>query len=107
MIAARSDGAVWTDSMTEKDLSQAIVDEARTLGWLVYRVWNSQHSPAGFPDLVLLHPKTGRRLVFELKTVKGKVSDAQREWLTAFSECGILSAVIRPCDRDFVREVLR
>jgi hypothetical protein len=99
--------AVWTDSMEERDLQVAIVQEAKQLGWMCFHQWNSKHSPAGFPDLFLVHPATGRRLALELKTATGKVSIEQRDWLAALSQCGIPTAVVRPCDRDAVREWLR
>ena len=69
--------ATYQDAMTpdeynntteEKDLQAAIVAEAKALGWKVHSVWNSQHSPAGWPDLFLVQPQTGRRLALELKT---------------------------------------
>jgi hypothetical protein len=99
--------AIFTDSMTERQLQDAIVSEAKLLGWKVHSVWNSQHSPAGWPDLFLLHPQTGRRLALELKSAKGKVSIEQEQWLSALAVCGIPAMVIRPCDRDAVREWLR
>ena len=99
--------ATYQDAMTERQLQDAIVSEAKLLGWLVYHTWNSEHSPAGFPDLFLVHPQTGRRLALELKTAKGKVSIEQEQWLSALAVCGIPAMVIRPCDRDVVREWLR
>lgn len=38
----------------EKELRQCVVDTARLYQWLVYWTHRSEHSPAGFPDLVLL-----------------------------------------------------
>lgn len=55
------------------------------MGWMVYWTWNSLHSPAGFPDLVLVGPGWGRTIFAELKTERGTVSAAQREWLRALS----------------------
>lgn len=67
--------------MTEKQLQAAIVKTARLLGWRVYHTYDSRRSEPGFPDLSMVK---GDRLVFaELKTEKGKVSDAQAEWLDA------------------------
>ena len=40
--------------MTEKELSQNIVNEAKNLGWLVNRPWLSKFSPAGYPDLTMV-----------------------------------------------------
>lgn len=42
----------------EKELRQCVVDTARLFGWLVYWTHRSEHSPAGFPDLVLLRNRS-------------------------------------------------
>lgn len=102
-----SDVTTYTNSMTEKELQEAIIKEARTLGWLVYHTFDARRSEEGFPDLILLHETTGRRLALEVKTAKGRVSAAQQDWLRAFVNCGIPAAVVRPCDRDHLREWLR
>lgn len=63
-------------------------------GWMVYHTYDSRRSDAGFPDLVMVR---GGRIIFaELKYDKGyadwddrkpkrrgKISDAQQEWLDA------------------------
>ena len=72
--------------MSEKQLSQNVMDMARSLGWMTYRTWNSQRSPAGYPDLTLIHADTGRVIWAELKTMTGRVSPAQIEWLGALRE---------------------
>lgn len=64
---------------TEKQFAQQVVDLAKMLGWRVYRTWLPIHSPAGFPDLVLVRPP---RLIFaELKSSEGKTTPKQDEWL--------------------------
>ena len=56
--------------MTEKELDAAVGKLCRLYGWRRYHTYRSKHSPAGFPDEVLLRPP---RLVFaELKSEKGK-----------------------------------
>ena len=85
------------EPMTERKLSQNIVDEARNLGWLVNRPWLSIHSPKGFPDLVLT--RGGMIAFWELKSEKGRVSEAQQEWLDALALVpGIDVRVVRPDD---------
>ena len=70
--------------VTEKAFSQQVVDFARLRGWKVYRTWNSVHSPAGFPDLVLAR---GKRLIHvELKAEKGQLSTPQRDWLLSLAD---------------------
>lgn len=70
--------------MTEAQLQDAIVTTARLLGWLVYHTFDSRHSAAGFPDLVLVRRD---RLIFaELKSEKGRLSRDQDAWLAALQD---------------------
>lgn len=65
--------------LTERDFTTQIRELATLLHWRRYHTWLAKHSPAGFPDEVLVRPP---RLIFaELKTDVGKVSPAQAEWL--------------------------
>ena len=65
--------------LTEKDLDAAVAKLCRLYGWRRYHTYRSKHSPAGFPDLVLVKPP---RLIFaELKSDDGEVSAEQAEWL--------------------------
>lgn len=75
---------------TEKDFTSRVRVEAESAGWqLVYHTWNSRHSAAGFPDLVMVK---GKRLIFaELKMnlprkPKGKLSSHQEEWLEGLAQ---------------------
>ena len=88
---------------------QQVIPLARMLGWLVYFTWKSFHSPAGFPDLVLVK---GKRLIFaELKTDDGKFSPAQLTWLAALEwvardNQAIEVYVWRPSDLEHIKELL-
>lgn len=74
--------------MTEAQLQEAIVQAAKPLGWLVYHTFDSRHSAAGFPDLVLVR---GRRIIFaELKDAKRKADLEQLEWLFRLERVGDL-----------------
>ena len=65
--------------MTERELQNAVLELAGYLGWLTYHTYDSRRSNAGFPDLALVRP--GRLIFAELKSAKGKVSDAQVRWI--------------------------
>lgn len=85
------------DSMSEADFQQAVVDLARIRGWLAFHVHDSRRGlGAGFPDLVLLHERTGELLFVELKTSSGRVSMAQQTWLDALQRGGHDARVWRP-----------
>ena len=72
-----------TGEMTEKQFQSHIVHFAKTRGWLVYHTHDSRRSEPGFPDLVLVR---GRVLFRELKTDKGKISPAQKEWAASLEQ---------------------
>jgi len=52
---------------------------------------------AGFPDLVLVG---GRVLYRELKSMRGRTSDAQSAWLASLRAAGADACVWRPSDWD-------
>ena len=91
--------------ITEREFAGGIVQQAKALGWLVGFVWNSKHSPAGFPDLTMVWPP---RVIFaELKRMKGKTSVHQEQWLHELRDCpGVETYLWRPSDRDQIDEVL-
>ncbi len=93
--------------MTEKQLMQAVIEAASWRHYKIYHTHDSRRSDPGFPDLILLRERDGRRFAIELKTERGKVSPAQVDWLAAFSTCGIPAFVVRPRDLDWLLETLR
>lgn len=68
------------------------------------RVATHYEGHGGFPDIVAVHPNTGKILVFELKVElpsRGVVSEDQQTWLDAFAlacEASVASGVWRPSD---------
>ena len=92
-----------------------VVDVAHLAGWeaahfrpaLVRGVYRTpcQYDAVGFPDLFLLHPRSGDRLALELKiwerrnagTVEARM--AQARWINNLELCGIDAAMLT--DRDF------
>lgn len=90
----------------ERDWREQVVEAAKLAGWVCYWTWNSVHSPAGMPDLILCKPPM---LVFaELKTETGKVTDSQKCWLELLSQAtDVRSTIWRPSDWPDVLEVLQ
>ncbi len=74
--------AVLEDNTTEAHMYAALRSAARIGGWALYHTWRSDHSEAGFPDILAI--RGGELLVFECKTRTGKVRAAQVDWLEAF-----------------------
>lgn len=82
---------------SEAELQSAIVELARTLGYLAYHTYDSRRSVEGFPDLVLAHERTAALVMWELKREDGPVSDPQRRWLHALRLVDSVG-VVRPSD---------
>jgi hypothetical protein len=88
---------------TEKDWSKQVAQLALQLGWRRYHTFRSERSQPGFPDETLVRDRV---IFLELKTETGKVSDAQRSWLTALLDAGAEAYVARPRDLEFLAYVL-
>lgn len=86
---------VTVPSLSEKDWQWTIVDYARHNGWREYHTLRSQGSTSGWPDLVLV--RDDELLIVEVKTQKGRVSPAQREWLDALAR--VASALMDHVER--------
>lgn len=86
--------------MYEDTLRENIRGLAVSLGWRIHFWWNSKHSPAGFPDLVLIHAKTKRIIFRELKRSGslGKISKAQQACMDDLTAVGMDVKVWRPED---------
>lgn len=90
----------------EKAFQASLVRLARLLDYHVYHPFDSRRSEAGFPDLVLLRPP---RLIFvEVKSERGRVTEAQRAWLDALRGCPSVEAYVwRPSDADRAYQILQ
>jgi hypothetical protein len=84
--------------LTEKEWQRQVVQLAEQLGWKrAYHVYDSRRTHSGWPDLVLVRD---RIVYLELKTEKGKLSDAQKGWLQDLTAAGGEAYVARPSDLD-------
>jgi len=100
----------------EKEFQRAVIEYARMMGWRVHHTrpaltqrgkWITPvQGDTGFPDLVLCRPP--RLILAELKRVGGKVSVAQREWLSALQACtGVECYIWYPNDWGTIERVLQ
>lgn len=90
---------------SEAEFREYVRGVAERHGWLYYWTWRSDHSPAGFLDLVLARPP--RLIIAELKTERGIVSTAQRRWLGALEGCEAVEVYLwRPRDWEAVEAIL-
>ena len=93
-------------TVSECDLTAYVRDVARAFGWRRYHTWLSKHSPAGFPDEVLV--RSGRLIFAELKSECGKASDEQEAWLEELRAVpGVEVYLWRPADMDAIASVLQ
>ena len=92
--------------ISEKAFQQSVIGLAHDYGFeLVYHTHDSRRSVPGFPDLVIVGH--GRCIFAELKTERGRLSEAQKEWLASLEECaGVESFVWKPSDWDEIHAVL-
>lgn len=90
---------------TEACFQAMVIKIAEEAGWKVYHTTDSRKSRPGWPDLVLCR---GTQAIFwECKTEKGKMSDAQMEWIQALQNIKTVEAsMIRPSDLDVIRRIL-
>jgi hypothetical protein len=103
--------------MTEAEFQKQVIGLAHLFGWRVahfraVKTPTGYRTPvaadgAGFPDLVLA--KAGLIIFAELKTEKGRVSDAQKAWLKELQGAGerVLVVVWRPSDWDAIEAAIR
>ena len=74
-----------TRDASEADFQTTVMALAKQYGWLTFHASPHQVGPIwrtdgrGFPDLVLAHPTRG--VIFaELKTERGRMTEAQGDW---------------------------
>lgn len=86
--------------MTEKELQASVISVAKQLGFLVYHTMVSFGSDRGFPDLIVAGH--GVCFAFEFKGPRGRVSDAQNEWIETLNTTGVQARFVYPADYDDV-----
>lgn len=107
---------------SEKEFTKQVIRTAKLYGYLSAhfrpaRVKGKKGGPdrwvtavdgdgKGFPDLVIVHPKTGAIIVAELK-VKGRFTAEQEIWLQAFALTGVPTYRWRPSDWPEIMSVLK
>jgi hypothetical protein len=93
---------------TERSFMRAVVEYAELRGWRCYHTHTSKHSPAGFPDLVLVrarHPQP-RVVYIECKADRGRVTVDQRAWIADLRACEQEAYVFRPRHMDAIIKLL-
>jgi hypothetical protein len=69
---------------SEAEFQARVIRLAKQRGFLCYHTFNSRRSEAGVPDLLLVHPDTGRTIWAELKVwPRLGLRPAQETWLAA------------------------
>ncbi len=102
-------------SISEKRFQADVIRLAHLRGWLVHHSrpaagrdgrWSTPiEGDAGYVDLTLT--RGGRLLFLELKSMTGRTSPAQQEWLSALAKVlGTEVHVVSPADRDLIDRLL-
>jgi hypothetical protein len=82
--------------MSEATLLTSVRQMAKLGKWLAFHDTDSRRNNPGLPDLVLLHPETGRLLFVELKSATGRIRPEQQQWIDALHRGGHTVRVWRP-----------
>ncbi|MCK9629580.1 MAG: VRR-NUC domain-containing protein [Bacteroidales bacterium] len=103
-----------TTEQTEGQFQSAVIELAHMFGWRIahFRAaqtakgWRTpvQADGKGFPDLVLARE---RLILAELKSERGRLSDAQREWIEALERAGAEVYCWRPSQLEEIADILR
>ncbi len=96
----------YQGNLTERQFQRLVTDMADALGWSWHHETYSLGSAPGYPDLTLVHPRHGV-VWLELKTPRGKISEAQRLWIARLREAGQHADIVYPSDLDRVESLLR
>ena len=96
-ILADQADRLQAEALREAQFQILVENLARNLGYFAYHTHRSERSTAGYPDLTLVSPKTGRVVIAELKRqpffneTTGRfgrrpvLTLEQRQWLDALS----------------------
>ena len=100
------------ENMTEAEFKNVVISIAKRYGWLIHHDLPAQNArgkwathiqgDAGFPDLLMVHPVSGKILAVELKAEKGKLSPLQKRWLMAFDVSATFNSVWKPSDMEYI-----
>lgn len=85
--------ALPLEDLSEKEWVAQGVQLARAMNWKRYHTFRSDRSEPGWPDDALVRE---RLILIEWKTEKGKLSDAQKEWIRALLKAQVEVYVCRP-----------
>lgn len=94
------------DAITEGDFLATVREMAELYGWTVFHTWNSRHSPAGEPDLRMVHPGWKRMIWAELKTETGELTQKQVDILLILASAQQEYYLWRPRHMDWIEQVL-
>lgn len=93
-------------AVSEAQLQDCVIEMAQRFGWKIHHgrpgmnrrgEWMTPiQGDAGFPDLIMA--RAGRTLAVELKSEKGRVADAQYDWLKVLDETTVSAYLWRPRD---------
>lgn len=95
--------------ISERAFQRQVIRLAKLYGWRVAHFRPAQAARgrwltpvmadgAGFPDLVLVHPRRQLLAFAELKSDNGRIRREQKEWLADLRSSGVVVFVWRPSD---------
>ena len=92
---------------SEAHFQARVLHLASLLGWRRrFHTFDALGSPAGLPDLILVHPEQKRVVWAELKSAHGRVTTDQRGWLDDLRVCGQEVYLWKPADWSDIMRIL-
>jgi hypothetical protein len=82
--------------MSEAELQTEVIKRAEAYDWKFYHPYSSRKSVRGYPDLTMVHRRTGRLIFAELKRERCGATADQREWLKVLQLSGALVVLWKP-----------
>lgn len=106
----------WRENISEAVFTKQVIDLARWNNWLCAHfrpamtkrgrwVTAVQGDGAGFPDIIAL--RGNRRIMAELKSIKGGVTTEQHKWLESARKANFEVYIWRPKDINEIEVILK
>lgn len=94
------------DHWSERSFQNRLESLSVRHDWLYYHPFDSRKSRKGYPDTTLSHRRRGLVIFAELKSVSGRPSLEQMEWLESLRACGQLAYLWYPRHWPLIEDII-
>jgi hypothetical protein len=95
-------------SVSEKTFTLQVEDMLAMFGWLSFHDVTKEASGAGaegWPDIFAV--RDGDAIAWKLRTMKGRVTSEQKNWINQLQQAGIDARIVRPNQLAWIEQRLR